>query len=393
MTGKVNYLVGDSKFSLDPYEPFCKQVCDFLDLFSKELSLVGNIKDYPDLKALSFWCRNKNIPNLKKNFNLEKNRIGLGVIFHIAPANIPTNFAYSLIFGLLTGNSNIVKVPSREFEQVNIICSIIKKILRNKNTFLKKKITIIRYIDNNEFTKKISSVCNARVIWGGDQTINSLRSFKINERAIDITFADRYSFCIMDASKMKKMSNFELKNLVQRFYNDTYLVDQNACSSPHLIVWLGKNSEKLKNFFWSELSDLVKIKYKFNESALVEKYTDLCKYAASLNHVKNIQKFNNLIYKIELKKISKNNHDNRGKWGLFFEYNLKNLIGIKHIINNKYQTLTYCGVDKLLLKKFVLQNNLKGIDRIVPIGQSLNISLLWDGYDILNILSRGIEIK
>ena len=192
---------------------------------------------------------------------------------------------------------------------------------------------------------------------------------------------------------MKKMSNFELKNLVQRFYNDTYLVDQNACSSPHLIVWLGKNSKKLKNFFWSELSDLVKIKYKFNESALVEKYTDLCKYAASLNHVKNIQKFNNLIYKIELKKISKNNHDNRGKWGLFFEYNLKNLIGIKHIINNKYQTLTYCGVDKLLLKKFVLQNNLKGIDRIVPIGQSLNISLLWDGYDILNILSRGIEIK
>jgi len=197
----------------------------------------------------------------------------------------------------------------------------------------------------------------------------------------------------MDASKMEKMSDFELKNLVQRFYNDTYLVDQNACSSPHLIIWLGKNSKKLKERFWKELYDLVKIKYKFTESALVEKYTDLCKYAASLNNIKNIQKFDNLIYKIELKKVDKNNHDNRGKWGLFFEYNLKNLIGIKHIINNKYQTLTYYGVDKLLLKKFVLQNNLKGVDRIVPIGQSLNISLLWDGYDILNILSRGIEIQ
>jgi len=46
-----------------------------------------------------------------------------------------------------------------------------------------------------------------------------------------------------------------------------------------------------------------------------------------------------------------------------------------------------------LLKSFVLQNNLKGIDRIVPIGKSLNISHLWDGYDILNILSRGIEIQ
>ena len=46
-----------------------------------------------------------------------------------------------------------------------------------------------------------------------------------------------------------------------------------------------------------------------------------------------------------------------------------------------------------MLKKFVLANNLKGIDRIVPVGQSLNIGLLWDGYDIVNILSRGIEIK
>jgi len=390
---KVNYLVGNSQFSLDPFEPFCKEVCNFLNSLSKELNLAKNIKSYPDLKALSFWCRNKNISKLKKNFNVEKNRVGLGTIFHVTPANIPTNFAYSLIFGLLTGNSNVVKVPSKEFEQVNIICSLIKRILKKKNIFLKNKITIIRYKDNNEFTKKISSLCNARVIWGGDQTINSLRNFKINERAIDITFADRYSFCVMDASKMEKMSDFELRNLVQRFYNDTYLVDQNACSSPHLIIWLGQNSKKLKERFWKELYDLVKIKYKFTESALVEKYTDLCKYAASLNNIKNIQKFDNLIYKIELKKVDKNNHDNRGKWGLFFEYNLKNLIGIKHIINNKYQTLTYYGVDKLLLKKFVLQNNLKGVDRIVPIGQSLNISLLWDGYDILNILSRGIEIQ
>lgn len=393
MTGKINYLVGNAKFSFDPYEPFSKEVCIFLDIFSKELNLIKDIKNYPDLKALSFWCRNKNISKLKKNFNLDKNRIGLGAIFHVTPANIPTNFVYSLIFGLLTGNSNVVKVPSKEFEQVNIICSLIKKILKKKNNILKNKITIIRYTDNNEFTKKISSRCNARIIWGGDQTINSLRNFKINERAIDINFADRYSFCIMDASKMEKMTNFEIKNLVQRFYNDTYLVDQNACSSPHLIVWLGKNSKKIKEKFWKELYDLVKIKYKFNESALVEKYTDLCKFAASLNNIKNIQKFDNLIYKIELKKIDKNNHNNRGKWGLFFEYNSKNLTEIKNIINNKYQTLTYCGVDKLLLKKFVLQNNLKGIDRIVPIGQSLNIGLLWDGYDILNILSRGIEIK
>ena len=76
---------------------------------------------------------NQNIKNLKKEFNHKNNRLGLGLIFHITPSNIPTNFAYSLIFGLITGNSNIVKVPSKDFEQLKIIyCSIIKKILKKK---------------------------------------------------------------------------------------------------------------------------------------------------------------------------------------------------------------------------------------------------------------------
>ena len=50
-------------------------------------------------------------------------------------------------------------------------------------------------------------------------------------------------------------------------------------------------------------------------------------------------------------------------------------------------------INKDILKQFVLKNNLKGIDRIVPVGQSLDISLLWDCYDILNILSRGIDVR
>ncbi len=389
---EVNYLVGNSSFSLDPFEPFSKNVSNFLNNLSKELNSIRNIKEYPDLKALSFWCRNKNILKLKNKFNLDRNRIGLGMVFHVTPSNIPTNFAYSLIFGLLTGNSNVVKVPSKEFEQVNIICSLINKILK-KNTFLKNKIAVVQYKNNNEFTKKISSLCNARLIWGGDQTINSLRDFKIKERAIDITFADRYSFCVMNPLKIERLNDFELKNLVQRFYNDTYLVDQNACSSPHLLIWLGGKSKKSKERFWEKLYNLVKNNYKFTESAPVEKYTDLCKYALSIKNIKNIKTFENLIYKIKLKKVDKNNHNYRGKWGLFFEYDLRNLNDIKHIVNNKYQTLTYYGTDKFLLKKFVLKNNLKGIDRIVPVGQSLNIGLLWDGYDIASILSRGIEVQ
>ena len=57
----------------------------------------------------------------------------MGLIFHITPSNVPTNFAYSLIFGLLTGNSNFVKVPTKKFEEITIICEAINKILFKEN--------------------------------------------------------------------------------------------------------------------------------------------------------------------------------------------------------------------------------------------------------------------
>jgi len=43
--------------------------------------------------------------------------------------------------------------------------------------------------------------------------------------------------------------------------------------------------------------------------------------------------------------------------------------------------------------EFINNNNIDGIDRIVPIGQALDLGLVWDGYDVINSLSRIIEVK
>jgi len=63
------------------------------------------------------------------------------------------------------------------------------------------------------------------------------------------------------------------------------------------------------------------------------------------------------------------------------------------LINSKFQTLTYYGILKKHLYDFVLKNRLRGIDRIVPVGQAHEMDLKWDGYDIINSLSRIIDIK
>ena len=389
----IEYLVGDQNINKKSTAPFNENICNFLGDLSSELNLLKESKEYPDIKTFAFWCRKQNIINLKKKFSSNETRVGLGLIFHITPSNIPTNFAYSLIFGLITGNANIVKVPSQKFPQVKIICKSINKILKNKHKLIRNKISIVRYSENDNYTKKISSICNARLIWGGDNSINNIRKFPLDQRAIDIAFADRYSFCVINASKILKLDVNEMKRLIEKFYNDTYLVDQNACSSPHLILWLGKKVNKAKEKFWKTLQYYVNKKYKLTDIASIEKYTQLCSNILNLKNLKKYERYDYSIYTISLKKLDKNTHNLRGKWGFFYEYNINDLNKIKSCINNKYQTLTYFGLNKNILRNFVLHNQLEGIDRIVPIGQALDISFFWDGYDINRILSRVIDIR
>ena len=390
---KVKLLVGDKKIYTNSFTPYDSRVCNFLDFFSKELDKKSS-RFYPDLKALSFWCRSKNIDKIKKTILTNEIRTGKGLVFHIAPSNVPTNFMYSLIFGLLTGNSNIVKVPSKNFDQVKIICNLLKALLKNKKyNFFKKNIKIIQYDNKNEnFTKYISSLCDVRIIWGGDKSIEAIRKFPIKSRSFDLTFADRYSICLVNSDKFEKLNNLNLKLLVNKFYNDTYAFDQNACSSPHLIFWIGKQNKIAREKFWNNLQELVEKKYTLPEKAVYDKFSKFCLDSTVLKDLKSQKKYGEMIYTVNLKKIDKKIENLRGKWGYFYEHEIKHMNEIKKVLNNKFQTLTYFGITKEKLEAFA-KSNLLGIDRIVPVGQALEISLVWDGYDINKTLTRVVDIK
>ena len=51
----------------------------------------------------------------------------------------------------------------------------------------------------------------------------------------------------------------ELKKLCQNLFNDVYVMDQNACSSPQLFNWVGSSSviKKAKVKLWGEFSEYV----------------------------------------------------------------------------------------------------------------------------------------
>ena len=143
---KVKILIGNKKIENKILLPYDEKICKFLSDFSNELNNFKGSSKFPDILSLAFFCRKGNIIKLKKNFlaSLDNKRLPLGLIFHITPSNIPTNFVYSLVFGLINGNSNIVKVTSKNFEQVNIILKVMNQTLK-KHDELKKMITVVKY--------------------------------------------------------------------------------------------------------------------------------------------------------------------------------------------------------------------------------------------------------
>jgi hypothetical protein len=388
------YLVGKNAKLNVSIEPFNSYVLNFLDDLSKLLN-SQNKKKLPDIKTLSFFCRKNNILSFKKKYsNPESIRFGLGLLFHITPSNIPTNFAYSLIFGLITGNSNVVKIPSRKFEEIDIICKCINKILKKKkHSKIKNMIAIIRYSNNDIITKKFSELCDARLIWGGNKTISDIKKFETKAKNIDLPFSDRYSISLLNSDNFLKLKKNEIQNLINNFYNDTYSVDQNACSSPHLILWKGRFNVEAKKKFWNHLKILVKDKYKPPMISSIDNYSRLVSDLIKDQNILSFKKYDKSLYVVSLKKLIPNYFIKKSKWGLFYECNINNLKDIQKITNRSLQTLSYFGFPKNFIKSFFKKNNFHGIDRVVPFGQALNINLIWDGYDLTKVLSREIEIR
>ena len=103
--------------------------------------------------------------------------------------------------------------------------------------------------------------------------------------------------------------------------------------------------------------------------------------------------FKNNLYIIDPDNKTNQIEDIRGVNGTFFQKNINQINDLKQFITKKCQTVSYFGFTKDQLKYFLLNNNLLGIDRVVPVGKALEIDIIWDGYEIIKSLSRVISLE
>lgn len=375
-----------------PLKPFADEVLEFLSALSSSLLRDRESRLYPDVVTFAFFCRKSNLKKLKEKYTDESLRLGRGIVFHIGPSNVPINFAYSFVAGLLAGNYNIVRCSSKEFPQVDMLVKHLA-IAAESVPSIGNRIVVVKYGHESEANDYFSSIAQTRVIWGGDETIYRLRQSKTPARCFDITFADRYSFAVINADQL--ISEENLPRLAENFYNDTYLFDQNACSAPHLIVWLGskENITRGKEMFWKAEYEMVQKKqYHFQSVMAVDKLTDFYRQSQAME-ISRIETKDNELVRVQLGKALPACIDEyRSKCGYFTEYDAADLKEIVQIIKYKYQTVAVYGLKDDDIRKFVIENHLIGIDRFVQFGDTTSFSLTWDGYNLIHTLSREITI-
>lgn len=387
----LEFLVGDFEM-LDnmvntPVLPmFCERSIEFLAELSKVILKDKRSRQNVDIMSYAYWIRKSSIESAKLKHLDYMNRLGRGVAFHIAPSNVPVNFAVSMTSSLLAGNISLIRVSNKRFVQVDIICDAMNVLLNGAFEDMKPYFCLLRYEHNDEITKVLSSMCDVRVIWGGDRTIQTIRKASIPPRAIELAFADRHSLAIINSDYYMQQN---AEDVAKGFYTDTYYTDQNACSSPRLVVWTGNSVEQARKQFWEELSRLVKRDYDMKPIQAVDKYASFCSLAMSQKGV-HIESPDNYVIRVLLDELSSEIMNYKNGGGYFFEYIADDLSEIAPVLTKPCQTISVLGESKETIKDFVFSSGVRGVDRIVPLGQTMGLEFIWDGYKMIEAMSRFV---
>lgn len=161
----------------------------------------------------------------------------LGTLFHIAAGNADGLPAFSVLEGLLTGNVNILKLPSAD----NGLTIEIFKALIEIEPELKRYIYVFDTSSADiQAMRKMASMADGIVVWGGDEAVKAVRTLAPTGVKI-IEWGHKLGFAYISGYENK---GSELSALAEHIISTRQLL----CSSCQTIYIDTENTEELESF-------------------------------------------------------------------------------------------------------------------------------------------------
>jgi hypothetical protein len=385
------------EYVLRPYDTL---TLEFLNDVSRRIITDAKLKSRAEYVALAFWLRKSVLLRIKDEnkhlFETESVRVSpLGTVLHICPANVDTMFLYSMAVSLLMGNRNILKVSKRtDSEELFRLFAILNEAITTpKFQCFASYIRIIQYQRNDHINEALSMMANCRVIWGGDATVAAFKSVRTAPRTKDLAFADRISVLVLKSASVLGLKGADMDEFVQKFYNDTYTFDQLGCSSPQTIFMVGtqqQNAECVK-LLSEKLTRMVQETFAVDAASLGGLKFNRRVEDAMEGRIETVAGNSLCTFAYAAEGTDVESMKSCGG-GYFYVRQAESVEQLGIPSSSKIQTVAYFGISDGEKNMLIDAAMGEGIDRVVPLGRALEFNYVWDGYNLLDELSKKVQV-
>ncbi len=367
-------------------KPFDSVNMRFLKALRQKLTAPHN-KAFPELVALGFWLRRFESMLEKSVADSEHSRyrLALGTVVHFTPSNVDTMFVYSWICGLVMGNRNLVRVASAHSHIQEKFFVYLNELFENVEfEAVSRRNLFVKFARDSKWSSQLCLFADARVLWGGDESVNSIRQLATKPRARDISFADRYSVSAINGDRLDPDL---ISTIAQNFWRDIEQYQQQACSSPKVVFWQGDKqclqifTQSLAKNAHQQVSDSKNLR---NEQ-LVTAQRVVAQYGGHYTFSGQLCFIMPDAFEPRLLQL-------HAGFMCLIIVEVSSLTEVHKALDEKVQTVTHWGFSTDELEHWSATNPHNGIDRIVPIGRALAFDHVWDGFDLLESLSRHVTI-
>lgn len=367
----------------------------FSDLIIEQLAELGTFimksgRTFPSIVAAGYWLRKSQLLSIKSQYPVEE-LSAKGTVFHIAPGNVDTLFFYSMVISVLCGNQTLLRVSSKVSLETQVLLDLLNQFADEHadKKLLLSLLMVIQYQRDDSITAQISKVADARVIWGSDETIKHICQFPLaNNGTYNICFPDRYSVAVI---QLKDESQIE--KAVDNLLRDIKPYYQQACSSPKVVYWLN-TAQSLQDKFWLLLAKQLNESENLETTDLIAQLLYTQRLPLLLRTELNTEKENknsclfkkyDLLQVAELECITLDSIKSHSGLWVLLSLQINALDDIE--LFEHCQTVTVYGVEKVQLEDW--KNSTKQpMKRIIPAGQALAFSHVWDGVDLVEGLTK-----
>lgn len=379
-------------------EPFTPARIDTLARLSAALLADPLLRQDPASVSVAYWLRRAQLVRLVEEHarraaaEPDVVRVPVGRVLHLAPSNVDTLFLYSWALAYLCGNASVVRLSQESGIVVDAMLRVIGSVAA-EDAELRASNRFVTYAHDDEITSALSAWCAHRVIWGGDEAVDAIRPLPLPSHASERVFGSKYSFAAIDAARYCAAPTEERTRVASGFFNDLFWFDQMACSSPHVVFWIGAPEAAeaaARDFELALQAEVSRRRFEPTVPNAVHRRTYAFGVAAS-SDVRVVLEHPGFVG-IHVRNSAALDKGVCGG-GLFRHVAVTRLSEVLGFVDEGDQTLTHWGLDGDALRDFAARAGARGLDRLVPIGAALAFDVVWDGFHLIDDMLRRVRVE